>query len=192
MSVDWSLFELFNGLAGRSPILDTVIRLLMNDYALTTALVLLLFGLWFSGESGQAREKNQMGVLSAVLSMLVGNLFIKLLNLLVYRPRPFAYHMVRLLFYRPSDSSFPSNATAVGFALATAVWFYNRRAGLAMYGLAFLLGFSRLCGGVHYPSDILGGMLVGIGAACLVVKRGSFLNRAIAVIIRHAQRWLLA
>jgi undecaprenyl-diphosphatase len=192
MSADWTLFKLLNGLAGRSPALDTVIRMLMNDYALTTALVLFLFGLWFSGGSRQVRERNQKGVLLAVVSMLVGNLSVKALNLLFYRPRPFADHTVRLLFYRPSDSSFPSNATAVGFSLATAVWFWNRRAGWAMYALAILLGLSRICGGVHYPSDILGGILLGACAAYLVVKRAPLLSGGCGVIIGHMQRLLLA
>lgn len=190
--MDWALFSIFNGLAGRSPVLDALIRLLMNDYALTTALVLILFGLWFSGESREAREKNQLAVPSAIVSTIAGNLFIKLLNLMFYRPRPFAGHEVRLLFYHPSDSSFPSNATAVGFSMATAVWFFNRKAGLAMYVLAFLLGLSRVCGGIHYPSDILGGMAVGIGAAYVVVQKMPFLRRVWMGFIRYVQRWLLA
>ena len=58
MAIDWKLFQIFNGLAGRSLILDTLIRLLMNDYLITTALVLFLFGLWFSGETREIRERN--------------------------------------------------------------------------------------------------------------------------------------
>jgi len=192
MSIDWTLFQWFNSLAGRSPSLDTVIRLLMNDYLLTTALVLFLFGLWFSGETRAIRERNQFALPSAILAMFAGNLFIKMLNLIFYRPRPFASHTVHLLFYRPSDSSFPSNATAVGFSIATAVWYFNRKAGLAMYMLAFLLGISRICGGVHYPSDVVAGMLVGIGAAYLVVQKLSFLHRVWSVVIHYLQRWVLA
>jgi undecaprenyl-diphosphatase len=192
MSIDWTLFQFFNGLAQRSPVLDTLIRLLMNDYLITTLLVLFLFGLWFSGETREVRQRNQLAVPLAVLSMFVGNLAIKLMNILFYRPRPFSSHAVRLLFYRPSDSSFPSNATSVGFSMATAVWFFNRKAGAAMYVLAFLLGLSRVCGGVHYPSDVLGGMLVGTCAAYIVVKKLPFLTRVCTAVIHHLQRWLLA
>ena len=192
MAIDWKLFQIFNGLAGRSLILDTLIRLLMNDYLITTALVLFLFGLWFSGETREIRERNQLAVPSAVVAMFAGNLFIKALNLLFYRSRPFATHVVHLLFYRPSDSSFPSNATSVGFSMATAVYLYNRKAGMAMYVLSFLLGFSRLCGGVHYPSDIVGGALTGIAAGYLVVKQLAFLRRIWQALIRLLQHWLLA
>jgi len=192
MSIDWTLFELCNGLAGRSPTLDAVIRVLMNDYALTTALVLLLFGLWFTGKSRTIREQNQRAVLSAIASMLLGNLFVKALNLVFYRPRPFADHTVTLLFYRPSDSSFPSNPTSIGFCIATSVWWFNRKMGLVLYVLASLLGLARLCGGVHYPSDILGGALIGMFSAYLVVKRIHFVDYLWTVIIRQMRRLLLA
>jgi undecaprenyl-diphosphatase len=192
MSIDWTLFELCNGLAGRSPTLDAVIRVLMNDYALTTALVLLLFGLWFTGKSRTIREQNQRAVLSAIASMLLGNLFVKALNLVFYRPRPFADHTVTLLFYRPSDSSFPSNPTSIGFCIATSVWWFNRKMGLVLYVLASLLGLARLCGGVHYPSDILGGALIGMFSAYLVGKRIHFVDHLWTVIIRQMRRLLLA
>jgi undecaprenyl-diphosphatase len=192
MSIDWTLFELCNSLAGRSPTLDTVIRVLMNDYALTTALVLLLFGLWFTGKSRTVREQNQRAVLSAIASMLLGNLFVKALNLVFYRPRPFADHSVTLLFYRPSDSSFPSNPTSIGFCIATSVWWFNRKMGLVLYVLASLLGLARLFGGVHYPSDILGGALIGMFSAYLVGKRIHFVNHLWTVIIRQMRRLLLA
>ena len=192
MAIDWTLFKLGNSLAGRSPILDTTIRVLMNDYALTTGLVLLLFALWFSGESPTVREQNQRAVLSAIASMFLGNLFVKALNLAFYRPRPFADHTVTLLLYRPSDSSFPSNATSVGFCIATSVWLFNREMGLILYVLASLLGFTRLCGGVHYPSDILGGMLIGVFSAYLIVKKMHFLDRLWTVIIQCMRHLLLA
>ena len=70
MAIDWTLFKLANGLAGRSPVLDTIIRFLVNEYALTTALVLLPFALWFSGRSAGVRERNQRAVLSALAAMV--------------------------------------------------------------------------------------------------------------------------
>ncbi len=192
MSVDWTLFQILNSLAGRSPVLDALIRVLMNDYLITTALVLMLFALWFSGESQEERERNQVAVPSAVVAMFAGNLFIKLLNLLFYRARPFATHAVHLLFYRPSDSSFPSNATSVGFSMATAVWLFNRKAGWAMYVLASLLALSRVVGGVHYPTDVLAGAAVGIAAGYLVVKKLPVLPRLWRAVIRFMRRWVLA
>lgn len=192
MSIDWALFKLANGLAGHSLVLDTVIQMLMNDYALTTAIVLLLFALWFSGNTLEARERNQRAVLSAIAAVLLANLIVKACNLIFYRPRPFAYHEVTLLFYHPSDSSFPSNAATVGFCFAASIWGFNRKAGLLVYILACLLGFARVCGGVHYPSDILGGLLVGTASAWLIAKKFGFLDRLWTIIIHQLRRLLLA
>ena len=192
MAIDWTLLKLCNSLAGRSMLLDTLIRILVNDYAVTTALALLLLALWFSGWTPASREQNQYAVLFAITAMFLSNLFVKLLNLLFYRPRPFAGHDVTLLFYRPSDSSFPSNSATVGFSLATAVWFFNRKAGLVMYILASLLGLARVCSGVHYPSDILGGLLIGVCVAYLIIRKINFLQRFWALIIRYMRHLLLA
>lgn len=192
MAIDWILFKACNGLAGRSPVLDAVICMLMNDYALTTMLVLFLFALWFSGQSPAARAHNQRALLSAIASMFLGNLLIKAMNLVLYRPRPFAYHTVTLLFYRPSDSSFPSNAAAVGFSIATSVWLFNRKVGLVLYVVASLLGLARICGGVHYPSDIAGGALIGMISAYLVARRIRYFDRLSAIIIQQLRRFLLA
>jgi undecaprenyl-diphosphatase len=192
MAIDWTLFKACNGLAGRSLVLDAVIRMLMNDYALTTALVLFLFALWFSGQTLAARARNQRALFSAIASMFLGNLLIKAMNLVLYRPRPFAYRTVTLLFYRPSDSSFPSNAAAVGFSIATSVWLFNRKVGLVLYVVASLLGLARICGGVHYPSDIVGGALIGMISAYLVARRMRYFDRLSAIIIRQLRRFLLA
>ena len=192
MSADWALFNVLNGLAGRSPMLDNIVRFLMNDYALTTALVLLLLALWFAGESPETRARNQRGVLSAIASMFLGNLIVKAMNLAFYRYRPFAFNEVTLLFYYPSDSSFPSNAACVGFAIATAVWLHNRTAGWISYLLALLLGVSRVVGGVHYPSDILGGAVIGVTVAYLVAIKTPLFSRLWSVIIRKLRQLLLA
>jgi undecaprenyl-diphosphatase len=192
MSIDWTLLSLLNGLVGRSAVFDLVIRLLVNDYALTTALIVVPFGLWFSGAGAEERERNQRAALSAMASVFLANLFVKALNLLFYRPRPFASHDLQLLFYHPSDSSFPSNPASVGFCIATAVWLYNRQAGWILYALAGSLGLARLISGVHYPSDILGGAVIGSLSAYLVVSKLGFVNRLWTVVIQQARRLLLA
>jgi undecaprenyl-diphosphatase len=192
MGIDWKLFQLANSLAGRSPILDAVIRLLMNDYALTTALVLVLFALWFSGHSHAERERHQRAVLSAVTALVIANLIVKALNLVYWRWRPFAFHDVTLLFYHPSDSSFPSNAATVGFCIATAIWLFDRKMGAILYLIAALFGVSRVVGGVHYPSDILGGILIGGLTAYWVARRMRFLDRLWTIVIARMRSLLLA
>lgn len=74
---------------------------------------------------------------------------------------------VALLIPRPADFSFPSGHTAASFAAVTALYLGGRRVKeryLSALVLAVLISFSRLYLYVHYPSDILGGIFVGIFA----------------------------
>jgi len=150
--------------------------------------------LWFIGGSPAARAVNQHAVLCAIVAQGVTNALIAISNNVIYRPRPFVEHpTITLLFYRPTDSSFPSNPTAVGFAFATAIFLWNRRAGFLLYALATLYGFSRLYAGVHYPLDIVGGAAFGTGGALLVgaILR-PWLEPAMAMVIHIGRRVYLA
>lgn len=72
---------------------------------------------------------------------------------------------VQLLIARPSDFSFPSGHTAASFAAVTALYAAGeRRLWKAALALAAVIAFSRLYLYVHYPTDILGGIIVGAAA----------------------------
>ncbi len=58
--------------------------------------------------------------------------------------------------------SFPSGHAAFYFALATVVYFHNKKAGYAYFALAGLMGFARVFVGVHWPADIVAGAILGI------------------------------
>jgi undecaprenyl-diphosphatase len=183
-AIDYWLFAAINGLAGRYPWLDAPARLLLNDYFVPTVLALALLVLWFESKdlpglrdlAGLDRT-NQRAVLTATLSAVLANAILKGLNLLYFRPRPFAQHAVNLLFYHPTDSSFPSNAAALGFAIAAGVWFYNRAWGWGLLVIAGLFGLSRVFGGVHYPLDVLAGAALGWSSACIVYRQTRLVNR---------------
>ncbi len=87
-----------------------------------------------------------------------------ILKNLFARPRPFTVNtMVDLLVAKPKDYSFPSGHTAASFTAVFALWCAKERHGLfwSTLGLAVLIAFSRMYLYVHYPTDILGGVLVG-------------------------------
>lgn len=119
MNPDIALFHLLNDFVGTLPPVDWIARALVNDYAVPTAMALVAAGLWFAGASEHERLRNQRAVLLIALGLLFANALIKDLSLVYFRPRPFATEEVKLLFYRPSVSSFPSVPATVAFCGST-------------------------------------------------------------------------
>lgn len=99
--------------------------------------------------------------LSLLLEAICCNL---LLKPCIARLRPFSVNGVNdsiLLLPPPTDYSFPSGHTGAAFAAASALLGSNRRWGIAACLLAVIMGFSRIYLYVHYPTDVLGGMVLG-------------------------------
>ena len=100
------------------------------------------------------------------LTYVLGDLVMKPI---VARPRPFVEFPGRLLLIpAPQDYSFPSGHAASSFSAATILWRANRKFGITGFILAGLIAFSRMFLFVHYPSDVLAGVVLGILCALLV------------------------
>ena len=78
---------------------------------------------------------------------------------------------ITILVKRPHGLSFPSGHTASGVAAAYALWLQNRKLGAPALVLAAFIAFTRLYLYVHFPTDILGGAVLGIalGAAASAI-----------------------
>lgn len=94
-----------------------------------------------------------------------------ILKNLVARIRPFDVNTaVELLIQKPSDYSFPSGHTAASFAAVTALYCTHSRLRYPAFCVALLIAFSRMYLYVHYPSDILGGVLLGVICGCVAAQ----------------------
>lgn len=94
------------------------------------------------------------------LDVLLCNVMLKPL---VGRMRPFIVNTgVELLINAPKDFSFPSGHTAASFAAAFALLFVKNKLWIPSMILASLIAFSRLYLYVHYPTDVLAGILLGL------------------------------
>ena len=106
-------------------------------------------------------------VLAALLVMLVVNNII--LKNLIARPRPCAmYPELVELVHVPTSYSFPSGHTVSAMAVAFTVLTQHKKLGTVVIVLATLMGLSRLYVGVHFPTDVYGGVIVGALLALLV------------------------
>jgi undecaprenyl-diphosphatase len=99
-------------------------------------------------------------LLALIMAFLLGDQVIKHI---VERVRPCnAVDGMELLIQRPHGYSFPSGHTGSSFAAATVVFAANRKFGIAAFCLAGLIAFSRLYLYVHFPTDVLAGMVLGV------------------------------
>ena len=190
--IDENIFLWINGLSGKVTFFDWLLTGIANDYLIIVSSCLTLLLLWLWGSDIRRREKNQKAVIGAAMSMGLADGSVALINIFYFRPRPFTELPTNLLFYQPTDSSFPSNSAAVLFAIACGVFLSNNKIGCALILLAFLHAFSRVYVGVHYPFDVLAGAAIGLVTALIAKGILKIINRWINVALRLARRIYLA
>ena len=99
-------------------------------------------------------------LLALLLDLVLANIILKPL---VARPRPcWVRDTVEMLVRVPKDYSFPSGHTMASFAAAGALYFTKRTWGYWAMVLAFFMGISRLYFYVHFPTDVLAGLFLGL------------------------------
>ena len=107
-----------------------------------------------------------------LMGVLVCNVTMKPL---LARIRPYDYQLkyfgktIELLIATPHDFSFPSGHTLASFEAATVLAIYDKKWGIPALILACLIAFSRMYLYVHYPTDVLFSVVMGIGFAFLGV-----------------------
>jgi membrane-associated phospholipid phosphatase len=132
-----------------------------------------LGSIWASGGgaavlAAKGRRREALDAFGAAGAMwAVGQVAKKVLR----RPRPYhALNDFRLLIGRPRGTSWPSSHPAVLMAFVTVAsrdLDLSPGARVSLAGLAGLVGLSRIALGVHYPADVVGGLLIGRGVADL-------------------------
>jgi membrane-associated phospholipid phosphatase len=77
------------------------------------------------------------------------------------------------------DGSFPSSHTAIAFAISASIFSVHQGWGIVAFIIAFLIAFGRISAGMHYPTDVLGGMAVGLLAFMCVTLVQSQLKKIV-------------
>lgn len=108
-------------------------------------------------------------IFCAALSMILSNIISFIIFLLWQRPRPFmTYADITPIVGQVTSHSFPSAHTYMSFAIAITITLYgHKKLGPLLLILAILTAVSRVGSGVHYPSDVIAGALIGIFSGVL-------------------------
>lgn len=175
--MNYDIFNYINQMAGQHNWLDALMVFLAEDIVYILIAILVLF--WLTG-----REYNQQTAFFACLSATFAILLSKyVIGPWVNHSRPFVEHSVHQLISHAASTSFPSDHTTFAFALAFTVWFRHRKWGVLLLSLSLLTGISRIYVGVHYPADIVGGMMLAWISSLICIKNDRLLQPISSVFI---------
>ncbi|HEY4167273.1 MAG TPA: phosphatase PAP2 family protein [Reyranella sp.] len=172
-SVDKALVLWINSPAGQSGVLDKLVYDIADSPLLKGGLFLSFYWwLWFDRAPGRRRD-----VAAALTAAVIVAILSRVLQVgLPFHQRPL--HTPGLDVHLPigvvpetlnAFGSFPSDHAMLFFALCVPVWRYSRPLGLAaMLWTLLIVCLPRIYLGYHYPSDILGGAVAGMGLMLLL------------------------
>ena len=165
MIFDIKIFSWLNGFAGHSLVLDWLI-IFCAKY---TAYILSLGFLLFIFRYKNIRERSKIFFVAVTTIILSRGVVTPLIRFAFPRPRPFVFNDVTQLIPE-SGAGFPSGHAAFFFALSAVVWRYDRRWGAGFFVASAVMSVGRVMAGVHWPTDIIGGLAVAVFSAYIVKK----------------------
>jgi undecaprenyl-diphosphatase len=168
--MEWSILHTLNNfLYHHDAVEDPLLAYINVSEALFVVTLVLVFLFANRARLRPWRRTAVAAGLSACLALLVG----KVVSELVDRPRPFVDDPtgVHLFTGHAADPGFPSDHATGAFAVAMAIWLRDRRWGSVALIAAAVLSVGRVAIGVHFPSDVVAGAVLGCGAALLLYAR---------------------
>lgn len=189
---DIDLLYDINGLAKDAPTWADHTMEYIGEYGTLAALVLLGLWAWWSLRRSGTREAAITAMAALVWTPLAAGVAV-LVNIpirgLVERPRPFEDHKgLEVLVKGKEDFSFVSDHATMAMALAVGLFMVNRRFGLVGLVLAAIAGFCRVYMGVHYPTDVVGGLALGTAVTLLLAPVALWLLTPLVRTVAHSER----
>ena len=156
------IFQQINSFANTSKIIDFV-GVFFADYLLYVVAIFFLVLLFVS--------KTRLMTISVGVSVLLSRFIItEPIKRIFHTARPYVdMDNVKKIVEENADYySFPSGHTAIFFAIAMTVFYFNKKWGIVAFVIAILVGISRIYVGVHWPLDVVAGALIGILSGIVV------------------------
>jgi len=167
MFFDISLFNLIHNLAGRWWLFNWL-GIFLAEYL---PYLIVLFTFFILAKEKNWRQRIYFFALAGLSIILSRGIITEIIRFFYYRPRPFlALQFQSLLGNSDIAGSFPSGHAAAYFALALAAFYFYKKWGWWFLIAGAIMGIARIFVGVHWPSDVLVGALIGLTSAFLIKK----------------------
>lgn len=152
MNIDLYLFRAINKFSNKSKLLD-FFGIFFAKYWEFVLWLIFIFSFYNNASQG----------LTIVLVAIISRFVVALpIGFFWKRKRPYKVLSIKRLISEPWWHSFPSGHASFYFGMASAILFFNIPLGVFFLISAFLISFARVYCGVHWPSDILVGAIIGI------------------------------
>lgn len=144
-------------------------------YPVSAAIPIGIFGVGLIKKDKDLQRQGLAAGAGLVVSLGTSYVFKKVVD----RPRPGSTYAFILPYAIETDPSFPSGHTTAAFSAATSLSLTARKwyVTVPAYLWAGTVAYSRLHLGVHYPSDVLAGALIGAGSAWASYKVNRWLQK---------------
>jgi undecaprenyl-diphosphatase len=173
LSIDRSIFYFFNSTV-TLPLFDSLMPFVTdyhkNDFVIYGILLFLIYNFWKG-------EKNvRIAILLVIPTLIISDqLSSTVLKHFFERQRPcVALENVRLLISCGGGFSFPSSHAVNNFAVATLLSFFFKHHRWKFFTFAGIIAYSRVYVGVHYPSDVIAGAVIGVCCGFIIFRSWKF------------------
>jgi undecaprenyl-diphosphatase len=163
-------FQIFSGLNSLTRFSGMDWLFVLMAVYLAYVMAGVIAGYWFT--RGNRAVNRKAIILSGIAFILARLVFANIIREIWVRNRPFIAHdtVHKIIAKNDNEASFPSGHASAMFAISMVVYSYNKKLGIILMVMSTLTAFARVVVGVHYPSDVIGGALLGLGTGYLVVK----------------------
>jgi membrane-associated phospholipid phosphatase len=166
---------------------DTFLVEVLSEYLVFAVLLIAVVGflLWAfrryqpcAGVKFILKDLLVQGIKIFVIPVGFATVISEIISSLCVRQRPFVTMKdVKLLVPHGADGGMPSHHMVFMMAIAVMVYLFNKKLSLLLFALSVISGIARISAGIHYPSDVLAGALLGgvldITYARIMLKSGN-------------------